>query len=111
MLFTGTDFESGTGSSTNGRVGAAVEQNAAVRGQLDPVPVAPDVVEPLEVGGVVLVAVFVPPEVDGLGRERLGADQFALFTQHRLSRLVEYLHRETDAAPLALAAIDGAQGV
>ena len=33
------------------------------------------------------------------------------FPQHRLARLVEYLHRETKAAPLALAAIDGAQRV
>lgn len=59
-----------------GGVGAAVEQDAAGLGQLDPVAVAPDVVEPLEVGGVVLFAVFVAPEVDRLGREGFGTDQF-----------------------------------
>ncbi len=91
-----------------GGVGAAVEEDAAGRGQLDPVAVAPDVVEALEVGGMVLLAALVPPEADRLGRERLGADQFALFTLYRLARLVEHLDREAEAASLALAAIDGA---
>ncbi|MNG89823.1 hypothetical protein D3C79_487010 [compost metagenome] len=72
---------------------------------------APDVVEPLEVGGVVLFAVFVAPEVDRLSREGLGADQLALLPLHRLAGLVEHLHREAKAAPLALAAIDGTQGI
>ncbi|MNS81105.1 hypothetical protein D3C72_1148060 [compost metagenome] len=60
---------------------------------------------------MVLVAVLVAPEVDGLGREGLGADQFSLLPLYRLARLVEHLHREAEAAALALAAIDGAQGV
>ncbi len=94
-----------------GGVGAAVEQDATGRGQLDPVAVAPDVVEPLEIGGVVLVAAVVSPETDGLGRERLGADQLALFTLYRLARFVEYLYREAEAASLAFATVDGADGV
>src|SRR5690606_16675998 len=73
--------------------------------------VAPDVVESFEVGGVVLVPALVPPKADGLGREGLGADQFPLFPLHRLARLVEHLYREAEAASLALAAIDGADGI
>ena len=52
----------------------------------------------------------VTPEADGLGRERLGADQFALFPSTGWPGL-EYLHRETRPAPLVLAAIGSAQGV
>ncbi|MNT22025.1 hypothetical protein D3C72_1573930 [compost metagenome] len=60
---------------------------------------------------MVLFAVFVAPEVDRLGREGFGTDQLALLPLYRLTRFIEYLHREAEAASLALTAIDGTQGI
>jgi drug/metabolite transporter (DMT)-like permease len=67
-------------------VRAAVDDHAAVRGDLAEVAVAPDVVEALEVGGVVLAAVGVVPEADRHHREGLGAHQLALLAAHRACR-------------------------
>src|SRR5581483_10270736 len=86
------------------RVRAAVDDDAAVLGNLAPVAVAPDVRIALEVGGAVPGAVGVIPEADRHGRERPGADQLALLLRHRLSGVVEHLHRHAEPLGLDLSA-------
>ena len=53
--------------------------DAAMRGPFGEIAVAPDIGEALEIGGAVFRAVGIVPEADRHRRERLGADQFALF--------------------------------
>src|SRR5439155_20200291 len=60
------------------RVGAAMDDDAAVRRDLAPVAVAPDVRVLVEVGGAVLGAIGVIPETDRHRRKGLGADQLSL---------------------------------
>ena len=86
------------------RVGAAVDDHAAVLGPLGEVAVAPDVGEALEVGGAVFLAVGIVPEADRHRRERRGADELALLAAHRLAVVVEDVDRHAEAAALDLAA-------
>ena len=60
------------------RVRAAIDDDAAMLGQLDIVAMAPDVGEALEIGGAVFLAVGVVPESDRHRGEGRGADQLAL---------------------------------
>ena len=60
------------------RVGAAMDDDAAVRRDLAPVAVAPDVRVLVEVGGTVFGAIGVIPETDRHRGKGLGADQLSL---------------------------------
>src|SRR6185503_9453225 len=86
------------------RVGAAVDDEAAVPGLFAPVAVAPDVRVFLEIGRAVLGAVGIVPEADRHRGERPGADQLAFFTLYRATFLVENRHRHAEALGLDLAA-------
>src|SRR5690606_633720 len=60
-------------------VGAAVDDHAAVLGPLCEVAVMPDIVEALEIGGVILLPPGIIPEGDRHGGEGARAHQLALF--------------------------------
>jgi hypothetical protein len=63
----------------------------------------PDIVEAVEIGGVVFLAVGVVPEADRHGRKRLGADQFALLAGDGLAVVVPDVDRHAEARTLDLA--------
>src|SRR5690606_26921032 len=86
------------------RVGAAIDDHAAVAGQLHIVAVAPHPGEALEIGGAVPGSIRIVPEADRHRGERRGADQLALLADDRLTRLVPYLDLHAEAAGLDLAA-------
>ena len=66
-------------------VGAAADDRGAAVGDLDPVAVAPDAGEHLEVALAVAAPVAVAPEVDRHRRHRLGDDELADLVHERLS--------------------------
>ena len=88
-------------------VGAAVDDDAAMRGPFGEVAMRPDAGKPLEIGAPVLRAIRIVPEHDRHGREGHGADELALLAPDRAARLVEHIDRHAEARPLDLAAPDG----
>src|SRR3546814_11413455 len=83
-----------------GGVGAAVDDDAVVPGQLDEVAVAPDARIGLEVGGAVALVVRVVPEADRHAGKGLHADQLALLAGHRPAPVVVDRYRHAEAAAL-----------
>ena len=65
------------------RIGAAVDDHAAMPGPFGEIAMAPDIVEALEIGGVVLLAVRIVPEADRHRGEGAGADELALLAARR----------------------------
>src|SRR3546814_17931083 len=88
----------------SGGVGATVDDDTVVPGQLDEVAVAPDARIGLEVGGAVALVVRVVPDADRHAGEGLPADQFTLLAGHRAAAVVVHLDRHPEAAALDLAA-------
>src|SRR5690606_4935203 len=72
-------------AGVEGGVGAAVDDGAAVFGELDEVAVGPDPGEGVEVGVLVALAVRVIPETHRHGGHRLATDQFAAAVADRLA--------------------------
>src|SRR6185312_6558074 len=64
------------------RVRAAMDDDAAMRGPLGEIAMAPDIVEALEIGAVIFGAVRIVPEFDRHGWEGAGADEFALLADN-----------------------------
>ena len=79
------------------RVRPAVNDDTAVSGPLGEIAVAPDVRKPLEIGGVVFLAVGIVPEHHRHRRERLRADEFALLLDDVLSVVRPHIHRHAEA--------------
>src|SRR5438552_4904425 len=88
---------------------ASVDNHAVVRGELDPVAVAPDAGKALEVRGAILRAVVIVPEAERHRRKRRGADELALLPSHRLAVLVVHVDLHAQVPALELAAPDGAR--
>ena len=82
------------------RVRAAVDDHAAVRGDLAPVAVAPDAREALEVGGAVLRAVRIVPEAERHRRETASVQTSSPFcpTGSGVPVVVEHLDLHARAA-------------
>src|SRR5665811_2075230 len=87
-----------------GRVRAAIDDDAALRTNLDEVAVRPDSREVLEVCGVVAVSSGVLPERHRHGRKRLRTDEFSLATDVRMTMAVPRLHSHAESAGLKLSA-------
>ncbi len=93
------------------RVGAAVDDDPAVRRQLHVVAMAPHARVALEVGCAVLAAVRIVPEPDGHRGKRLRADQLPLLAYDRRAGFVEDLDLHPECAHLDFAAPDWARRV
>ena len=89
------------------RVGAARDDRGAAVGDLDPVAVAPDAREHLEVALAVAAAVGVAPEVDRHRRHRLGDHELADLADQRLPLGAPRLELDPERAGLQLALVDG----
>ncbi len=81
------------------RVGAAVDDHAAMLGPFGEIAVAPDVVEALEIGGVVFLAVGIVPEGDRHRGERPDADELALLLPDRLAVVVPDVDGHAEPGP------------
>src|SRR5262249_31179454 len=90
------------------RVGAAVDDDAAMLGQLHIVAVMPDVGIALEIGGAIAFAVGIIPESDRHRRKWRRADQLTLLALDRFALVVPDLDLHAEAAHLDLAAPDRA---
>ncbi len=88
------------------RVRAALDDRAASLGDPDPVTVAPDPRERLEVALPVAVAIRIVPEHHRHRRQRGGQDELAGLADDRPARLVERLDPRTQRAALELAGVD-----
>ena len=96
------------------RVAAAVDQVAAVGGDLGEVAVGPNPGKLVEVGVMEAAAIRISPKPQRTGREGPGADQLALVAlsgRQGLAVVAENLHRHSQALALQLARVDGAVGV
>src|SRR5581483_5875851 len=76
----------------------------AMRGDLRPVTVAPDIGIFLEICRAVLRAVGIVPETDRHRGKRPGADELAFLADHRTAVFVVHLHRHAETFGLDLAA-------
>src|SRR6185503_4339856 len=85
-------------------IGAAVDDEAVVRGDLDPIAMTPDAGKPLEVRRAVLAAVGIVPETDRHGGKRALAHELALLLADGTAVLVEHVDVEPETAALQLAA-------
>src|SRR5690606_17134453 len=77
-----------------GRIRAPMDDDAAMLGPLGEVAMAPDILEPVEVGGSILLAFRVIPEPDRHGGKWPGADELALFSAHGLPVIVPDIDRQ-----------------
>jgi hypothetical protein len=80
------------------RVRAAVDNDAVMLGELDIIAVAPDVGEPLEIGGAILLVVAIVPEADGHAGKGRGADQLAHYAKCP-ARWISFNLVRTDRVP------------
>ena len=90
-------------AAVDGRVRAAVDHRRAGRRDLDPVAVAPDAREHVEVALAVALAVGVVPEEQRHRRHRLGDHELADLVDQRPPVLAPRLHRRAQRARLQLA--------
>src|SRR5690606_21547721 len=82
------------------RIGTSVDDDAAMLRPFGKVAMAPDILEPLEIGCAVFRAVRVIPEHDGHRGKRPSADELALFAAHRLAVVIPYVDGKAKARPL-----------
>lgn len=92
-------------------IGAAVNDHAAMRGDLREVAMAPDAGKAREIGVVILRSVRVVPEHHRHGGEWPHADELALLRPHRPAMLVIDIHGNSQHRSLDLAAPDGRQRI
>src|SRR5581483_7555468 len=85
----------------------AEDDEAVVRGDLDPIAMAPDAGKPLEVRSAVLAAVRIVPEPDRHRGKRALAHELALLLADGTAVLVEHVDVQPEPAALQLAAPDG----
>ena len=83
-----------------------MDDQPAMRRPFGEVAMAPDIVEAVEIGGVIAAAIGIVPEADRHGGKRLAADQFALAARQRRTVLVPDVDGEAEARPLDLALPD-----
>ncbi len=92
-------------------IGTAMNDEAAMGGDLGEIAVAPDIVKAGEIGVVIFLAIGIIPEHDGHGGKRLGANQFALFLFHRMAVVIQHIHGHAEHRPLDFAAPDAGQRI
>ena len=73
-------------AAVDGRVGSSGDDRRAALGELDPVPVAPDARERVEVARAVALPVLVAPEAERHRRHRLGDHELADLADERRAR-------------------------
>ena len=86
---------------------AAVDDHAVVCGQFGKVAMTPDIVETLEIGCPVFLAIGIIPETDRHDREGARTNQFAFFATHWLTEVIKNIDRHPQAPALDFSAIDG----
>ncbi|MNQ90831.1 hypothetical protein D3C85_1061850 [compost metagenome] len=84
-------------------VGTAVDHHPAVRQLLGVIALGPDTGKLAEIRRLELFAVGVVPKADGHRRKVPGANQFAFFTNHRMTVVVPYLDGHAQAFALHFA--------
>ena len=94
-------------AAVQGRVGAPRDHAAAALGEHDPVTVAPDAGEELEVGGAISRTVVVSPEADRHRGHRGANHELAELADHGPGVLVEGGDVDREAATGDLAPVDG----
>ncbi len=95
-------------AGVEGGVGAAVDDDAAARGDLDEIAVPPHPLEVVEVGLAILFAVRIVPEAHRHGGEGTGADQLPLLADQRFALVRPGLDLHAEAALLDFAGVNRA---
>src|SRR5690606_26825757 len=67
---------------------------------------APDILEAVEISGIIFGPAGVVPEADRHGRKRFRADELALLTAHGMTLVVPHIDRHAERRPLDLAGPD-----
>src|SRR5579859_4856383 len=91
--------------AVDGRIGAAIDDGAASRGDFDPVAVPPDTRIHVKVALVVAFALRVIPEEKWHGGHRFGNHQFANFVDKWLTAIVEGFNLRAQRARLEFSGV------
>ncbi len=93
-------------TGVEGGIGTPIEDHAAMLGEHDVVPMAPDMGKAREIGLVVFPPSRIVPETDRHGGEGSGADQLPLLAHQRVAIVIKHRHRHPQATTLQLTTPD-----
>ena len=88
------------------RVRTTMDNNAVMLGPFGKIAMAPDIVEALEIGGLIFRAFGIVPKLQRHARECLGTDQLTFFAAHRLAIVVPDIDCHAKASTLNFAQPD-----